>query len=184
MTEQYYLVAQLPGLDGLDEKSSLPIHTKEFKEVCSRYLGKKSQQILEGLSLIPPRNGASTGSRLVDRWNQQERELRLALGSIRASNMKKQFDAGDTLIPSDLLQISRTAAGMEDPLQAEQYLLHYRLEMLGRLRPMDSFCEDAVYFYGLRLMLLERMQKFDRKKGIASYNEIYNSVLNRDHQER
>lgn len=183
MMNQYYLVSQLPGLDGLDERSSLPIHTSEFKEVCSRFLGPNGMKTLDSLSLIPNREGVSTGSELVDAWNYNERLLRLALGSVRASNMKKPFDVGDVILPSDMVQAARTAIGLGDPLAAEQYLNRYRVEALDRLRPLDSFCEDAVYYYGLKLMLLERIRTFDKQKGIDSYQRIYNSILNGDNQE-
>ncbi|KIR02700.1 hypothetical protein P261_01515 [Lachnospiraceae bacterium TWA4] len=184
MMNQYYLVSQLPGLDGLDERASLPINTEEFKEVCSRFLSPTGMKTLDSLSIVPNREGVSTGSALVDEWNRGERLLRLALGSVRASNMKKQFDVGDVVLPSDMIQAARTAVGMGDPLAAEQYLNHYRVDSLDRLRPLDSFCEDAVFYYGLKLMLLERMQKFDEKKGIESYQKIYDSILNGDNQEK
>ncbi len=183
MTNRYYLVSQLPSLDGLDEGSALPIREAVFREVCSRFLEPGSMKILDSLSLVPSREQTKVNSELIEQWNRNERLLRLALGSVRAANMKKPFDAGDATWSADILQAARTAAGMKDPLAAEQYLNHYRMGVLDRLRPLDCFCEDAIYFYGLRLMLLERMQRFDKKKGIESYQRIYDSILNRDMQE-
>ncbi len=177
---QYYLISQLPGLDGLDAKSPLPIGVEEFKEVCSRNLSGKSMKILENLTIAPARDVGPSGSALVDAWNQEERMLRLALGTVRAARMKKNFELDNEVIPPQIAQAARTATEMGDPLSAEIYLCNYRLESLNRLRPMDSFCEDAVYFYGLKLMLLERMQKFDQTKGIASYRKIYSSIINGD----
>ncbi len=80
-------------------------------------------------------------------------------------------------------QAAKNAVDAKDPLEAELYLNRNRLEYLNSLRPMDAFSEDAVYFYGLKLMLLERMQKFDKEKGIASYQKLYESILNGDRQE-
>ena len=42
---------------------------------------------------------------------------------------------------------------------------------------MDNFSIDAVYAYGLKLMLVERMRKFDVENGKASYHEIYDNIL-------
>ena len=39
---------------------------------------------------------------------------------------------------------------------------------------------DGYYRYGIRLMLLERMKKFDRVKGTESYHKIYETILDGD----
>ncbi len=181
---QYYLISQLPGLDGLDGRAPLPIHVDQFMDVCSRFLGEKSMKVQRQLTLVPNRVVQASGSQLLDSWNQEERQLRLALGNARAAKMKKAFDSGDAQLPVHAVQTAKTAVEMTDPLAAEMYLNQYRIERLNSLRPMDAFCEDSVYFYGLKLMLLERIQKFDTEKGIAAYQNIYDSILNRDNQER
>ncbi len=175
---QYYLMAQLPALEPYDGKSQLPITEEAFLENCSRFLGKKEMAILNSLSLTPPRKEESSGSKLVDDWNREERQLRMALGVVRAAKMGKTFSAEDEVIPSTALQIANTAVELGDPLQAEEYLNRCRMAILDRIRPSDAFSEDAVYSYSLRLKLLERIRHFDADRGRRSYQNIYHSILN------
>ncbi len=183
MERLYYLVAQLPAISTNDDSSQkLPITTEYFKDLCLRFMSEKSCRIAENLSLEPPLESLSTGSAFLDEWYSKERNLRLALAQIRALKMKK--DTGN-LFPKDLPQVNdgeavqaaRTATGMESPLAAEQYLNQYRLGVLDRIAPMDSFSSDAVYCYGLKLMLTERMKKFNKDEGLASYHKIYDEIL-------
>ena len=66
---------------------------------------------------------------------------------------------------------------MDSPLSAEQFLNEYRLGVLDKISPLDMFSVDAVYSYGLKLMLTERMKKFNRDEGLASYHKIYDEIL-------
>ena len=145
----YYLIAQLPSLDGLGERAPLPITEERFLQLCQSFLSKKAQRGLRWLTLAPPRRLESTGLALVDAWNAGERKLRLALGKARAERMKKPFDAEDGDFPAEMLKAARTAADMENPMEAEQFLCSYRLAFLDTLRPMDPFSEDAVFYLSL-----------------------------------
>lgn len=177
MSKQYYLVSQLPEFSASGDKNVLPITYDYYYDLCSRFLDEKEMKILSALSLEPPRESSKTGSELVDSWNEKERGLRLALAQIRAIKMKKKFSAGNESIAPDAVQAARTASGMDSPLAAEQFLNQYRLSVLENMRPMDSFSSDAVFQYGLRLLLATRMKKFDAERGMASYKNIYNRIL-------
>lgn len=180
---QYYLMAQLPGLDGLGETEPLPITEDAFYELCGRFLGEKAAETFRGLSLIPDRQEKPVHSEVVRAWNHSERQLRLALGSVRAARLKKSFDTEGTPVSADVVQAAKTAVEMSDPMAAEQYLNQYRLEVLDRLRPQDAFSEDAVFHYGLKLKLLSRIRRFDAKAGREAYGHIYGSILHRASQE-
>mgnify|MGYP005612931661 CR=1 FL=1 len=39
---EFYLVSQLPSLEGLSDNSPLPITEERFMELCSRFLSKKA----------------------------------------------------------------------------------------------------------------------------------------------
>ena len=73
MSNQYYLMAQLPSFAVSDDATPLPVTEQYFLELCSRFLDKKSMKILSSLSLEPPREVVSTGSAFVDKWYNQER---------------------------------------------------------------------------------------------------------------
>ena len=180
---QYYLMAQLPSLDGLGGNAPLPITEETFFDICSRSLDKKHMARLRAVSLTPDRAEQPTGSPLLDEWNRGERQLRLALGTLRAARMKKSFDPGEDTFPPSVMQAARAAMGMEDPLAAERYLNQYRMAFLEQLRPMDNFSEDTVLYYALKLKLHLRMRRFDTQRGQAAYRNIYDSILHEDNQE-
>ena len=180
---EYYLISQLPSLDGISENTPLPITEERFTELCNRFLGKRSQEAMKKLTLSPSKNIESSGSVLIDAWNERERNLRFALGKVRAEKMKKTFDTENRIFPVEYIKAASAAIEMENPMEAEKYLNRYRLEILETLRPMDNFSEDYVFYYGLKLKLILRIRQFDTKAGEEAYRNIYNSILNGDRLE-
>lgn len=177
MSKQYYLMSQLPEFSVSDDRNVLPITYDYFYGLCSRFLGAKEMKILESLSLEPPMEASLTGNDFIDSWNEKERSLRLALAQIRALKMKKKISAVNESISPDAVQAARTATGMDSPLAAEQFLNQYRLSVIENMRPTDGFSIDSVFRYGLRLLLATRMKKFNAEKGMSSYKQIYNRIL-------
>ncbi len=180
---QYYLMSQLPSLDGLADTVPLPITEERFLELCSRFLPTKTFEVIKNLTLIPPFSFTPTGYNLIDEWYQNERNLRLALAKVRANKLNKNFQNDGGFIRSEFLQIAQTAQESENPLEAERFLDRYRAEMLEQLRPMDAFSTDAVFYYGLKLKLVSRIRLFDSEKGQKAYQEIYNSIISSDEKE-
>ncbi len=177
---EYYLISQLPSLDGINENTPLPISEERFTELCNRFLGKKSQEAIKKLTLSPPKNFVSSGSALIDKFNESERNLRFALGKVRAEKMNKPFYTENRILPTEYIKAASTAIETENPMEAEKYLNRYRLEILETLRPTDNFSEDYIFYYGLKLKLILRIRQFDTKTGEESYRNIYNSILNGD----
>jgi hypothetical protein len=116
---EYYLISQLPSLDGLSENVPMPITEERFFELCERFLNKKVQNELKKLTLMPSRECEETGSAFLNKWNEGERNLRLVLGKIRADKMNKAFDA-------------------EKIQSCSRQNLHYRFEY-GRPRSNEHF---------------------------------------------
>ncbi len=181
---EYYLISQLPSLDGVGEEGTpLPMSEERLDELCARFLGKKAQRVLADLTLAPTQTAEKSGSALVDAWNMAERALRVALACLRAEAMGKPFDTGG-VVPSDALrQVARTALEAQSPLEAEEYLNRHRLDYLESLRPMDAFSEEFVFYYALRLKLLVRMRRLDTERGEAAYHAIYRSIVTMDRME-
>ena len=175
---EYYLISQLPSLDAIGDHTPIPITEERFLELCNRFLKKKAWLELQNLTLIPTRTRKKSYSALVQSWNDGERNLRLALGTVRADQMKKSFDTEKSLLPAELLKIASAAAQMENPLEAERFLFEYRLRFLETLRPGDAFSEHFIFYYGLKLKLLLRMRAFDAAIGKEAYQNIYHSILN------
>ena len=176
----YYLVSQLPNISSSESKAALPLTGTEFVELASRFITEDEKAVLQGLSLIPPMENISTGSAFLDVWYEKERNLRCALAQIRAQKMKKDSIPLPPGCTADIISAARTAVGMDSPLSAEQFLFEYRLRLLDDLRPLDGFSIDAVYAYGIKLLLVERMKKFEVENGKTSYHEIYDTILSNE----
>lgn len=179
MSSYYYLMAQLPGIL---PNAPLSITYDTFRETASRFLSSRDKRILDGLSLEPPRESGKTGSPVVDGFFERERAMRLSLERLRAPRLKRDVPASadaEGLIhnAAEAVQIARTAAGFENPLEAERYLDRVRLEYVELLRGIHSFDSDAVFAYGLMLLLHERSDRFTAESGRASYTTIYNKIL-------
>ncbi len=174
---EYYLMSQLPSLDGIGENAAPPITEERFLELCYRFLGKKAQKEIAKLTLMPPRTPEKSNSAVLSGWYDGERKLRVALALARAEKMKKPFDKGDEYLTAELIKVAKTAVETESPLEAEKFLNAYRLEFLEALRPMDNFSADTVFYYGLKLKLLQRIRRFDADAGSAAYRNIYNSII-------
>lgn len=180
---EYYLISQLPSLDGITEGAPLPITEDRFLELCGRFLGKKVQSELEKLTLVPPIIPEKSKSKLIVSWNTAERDLRLALAKARADKMNKTFDLENRLLSIELIKIANTAVEFESPLDAEQFLLNHRLHFLETIRPMDNFSEDFLFYYGLKLKLLMRIRQLDTQIGKIEYRKLYDSILRGDRLE-
>ena len=175
---EYYLISQLPSLDGLSDNVPMPITEERFYDVCNRILGKKAQNELSKISLVPSRAYEPSGSAVLTAWNAGEQNLRLALGKVRAEKLGKQFDTGNRTFTTDLLQTVRAAVEADSPLEAEKMLNRYRMDYLDAIRPMNAFSEEFVFYYCLKLKLILRMRQFDAENGKAAYRNIYDSIMN------
>ena len=180
---EYYFMSQLPSLDGIGDQLPLPITEERFLELCHQFLGKKVQKEIDGLTLVPSKSPEKSTSALVETWNEGERNLRLALAKVRADKMKKSFEAAPGYVSAELMKVARMAVEMESPMEAEVFLNQFRMGFLESLRPMDTFSEDSVFYYGLKLKLMLRMRQFDETLGKAAYKDIYNSIMNGDRLE-
>ncbi len=180
---EYYLISQLPSLDGINENTPLPISEKQFIELCSGFLSKKALKELNSLTLIPAKSYDKSAYTLINRWNEGEKNLRLALATLRAEKLNKSIPADNVSFPADILQTARTAIAAESPLEAENILNSMRLSFLESIRPTDSFSEEYIFYFSLKLKLLERMRKFDLQSGTEAYRRIYDSIMNKDKTE-
>lgn len=180
---EYYLISQLPSLDGINENTPLPITEERFTELCNRFLGKKLRDEMKKLTLSPPKNQELSDSELINTWNENERTLRFALGKVRAEKKKKPFDTKNLFLPAEHLKAAAAATELKDPMEAEKQLTRYRLEILETLRPIDIFSTDYLFYYGLKLKLLLRIKLFDTNAGKEVYKNIYDSVLRGDRLE-
>ncbi|MBE6632043.1 MAG: hypothetical protein E7623_05005 [Ruminococcaceae bacterium] len=179
----YYMISQLPSLDGIGESTPLPITEERFMELCKRFLGEKELSEIEGITLIPPLASETSSSALIEAWNNNERNLRLTLAKARSDKLGIPLDLQNRSLSIEVLKVANAATEIQNPMEAEIFLLNYRLSFLELLRPTDIFSKDYIFYYGLRLKLIVRIRQFDTEIGKAAYKDIYNSILNRDKSE-
>ena len=153
---------------------------KETVPIVPKKLSKKAKAGMRMLTLAPPRIQQISGYDIIDAWNQSERNLRLALGKLRAEKMKKVFDTENNIIPVEYLKAASVATELTDPMEAEKFLNRFRIELLETIRPLDSFSDDYIFYYGLKLKLILRIRLFDGDMGEKAYRNIYNSIMNGD----
>ncbi len=175
---EYYLNSQLPSLDGISENTPLPITEERFLDLCRQFLKKKTFGEIEKITLVPDLSFEKSSSALFTEWCCWERELRLALAKARAEKLGKTFDLKNESATAELTRVANAAVEIENPLEAENFLLRYRLDFLETLRPMDVFSEAYVFYYALKLKLILRIRRFDRELGEKAYKNIYSSILN------
>ena len=180
---EYYLISQLPSLDGISENMPLPINEERFFQLCNEISGKKIQNEINKITLLPSKEYEKSSSFVIESWNNGERNLRLALAKVRAEKMKKTFETGNNPLPNESIKIANAAIEIESPLEAEKFLNNYRLEFLETLRPMDNFSGEFIYYYGLKLKLISHIKQFDSNVGEMAYKNIYNSIMNGDRLE-
>lgn len=176
---QYYLISQLPSLDGVGENTPLPITEDRFLDLCERFVEKDVLNALSNLTLIPSRDHEESAFDLVNAWNDGEQNLRLALGKVRADKLKKPFGS-EVALSSGLMQAARTAVDFESPMEAELFLNRVRLDFLESLRPTNPFAESYLFYYLLKLKLLSRIRKFSEESGRSAYQNIYHSIMDGD----
>ena len=180
---EYYLISQLPSLDAIGENTPMPITQEQFFELCNRFLNKKAVAEIENLTLAPSLEQEKTASKLIDAWNIGEKNLRIALAKVRAEKMNKSFDVNNNTPSLEICKMVSAAIELKNPLEAEKFLLNYRLSFLETLRPGDMFSKEYLYYYALKLKLISRIREFDAVIGESTYKNIYNSILDGDRLE-
>ncbi len=177
---EYYFISQLPSLDGVGENAPIPITEEYFLDLCGRFLDEFALREIENFTLVPPKSAENSNSPLIAAWNETERALRLALGKVRADKLNKSFDAGSKNLSPELIKVASSAVEIKNPLEAEKFLLHQRLNHLEMLRPTEVFSKEYIFYYAVKLKLLLRMKQFDTELGKAKYKDIYDSIFNGD----
>jgi len=175
----YYLMAQLPAMS---REAPAAISFARFREVALRFLSPRDGDILARLALEPPRSALPTGSPIVDEWFAFERSLRLSLERVRAQALGRECaqsgeDGSNAYAMLEALPIARAAAAMDNPLAAERYLSAARIDFIERASSLRHFDSEAVFAYGLTLLLREREASFASDAGLTEYKKIYNRIL-------
>ncbi len=179
MSAHYYLMSQLPTLT---RDTAAQIDYARFRELASRFLAPGDLEVLSALSLEPPRSFGATGSEILDAWFAFERSLRLSLARARAEALGRDFpetgeDESNVYAALEGAEVARAASAIENPLDAERFLVRARFDFIENIGSLHGFDREAVFAYGLSLLLKERESRFSPETGRAAYTEAYNAIL-------
>ena len=169
MASYYYLIASLPTLSPDEE---MPMTYEEFLQNCQGNVSEEKYKILENLTL-----NSSEGP-LLKEWNATYGMLVKELNSQRSAALGKSY-------PSDFdkdganAQVVSAALAAKDPLEAEQVLLNYEFELLDTLVGLHTFDDVELFGYALKLKLLERKSCFEKEKGEAEFQSLFEGVQQR-----
>jgi hypothetical protein len=175
----YYLVSTLPTLSYGQQP---PMESGAFKTFAAQSMGGAEGQALD-LCVLDPGPDAGADMQIpfpfVKGWREWERTLLLNLAKGRAARVanadKAGYDAPD--YPADAAQAAKNALAMDDPLEAEIALDKARWAAIENLQGIETFSENTIYAYLLKLRLCERRRLFDAETGFKEYTSLYDSIL-------
>ena len=188
MGSYYYLAAQLPYLV---YGQGVPMSSAAFRALARDAMSSSEGAMLDYCTLDPaPAKGGETGaayaepaahtpSEFINRWKEWERTLRLNLARGRYQKLKREggapADAPEH--PAGAAGAAKTALAIESPLEAEIFLDKARWDAIENFQGINTFSENAMYAYLLKLLLMERRLAFKTEEGFTEYKGLYAAIL-------
>ena len=187
MGSYYHLASQLPYLV-FGQKP--PMTSAAFILLAKSLLNQTDAALIDLIALDPEpvqpgdegvsyANSRSTGSDFIDGWRDWERALRLNMARQRAIKIKRDSGAPvePPMFPTDAAALAVKAISAESPLEGEMLIDRARWSAIEVMQGGDNFHRNTVYAYLLKLLLLERQEKFNAKEGFDEYKSLYASIM-------
>ena len=166
MASYYYLVSSLPMLKS---DSPMPFSYEKYVELCSGNVSEGKLELIRNLTV------SSTEGPLIREWSEFYGLLSKEMSYQRNLRLGKSAES-----PVDHEEVvTRTvqaAINCDDPLEAEQMLLDLEFKKLDELIGLHSFDDYSLFGYALKLKLLARLNIFDRTKGQAEFDRLFNGL--------
>ncbi|MBQ6621886.1 MAG: DUF2764 family protein [Mogibacterium sp.] len=169
MASYYYLMASLPELKADGE---LPLTYEEFLTCCESNVSDSEFQMLKDLKL------SSTQGPLVREWSDFYGALSNELNYQRSMNLGKSYSSSYEK-DGAVAQVVASALSAKNPLEAERMLLQYEFENLDLLTGAHMFDAYSVFGYAIKLKLLERLSCFEKEKGKAEFDSLFDGIQQR-----
>ena len=177
MTQYYYLVASLPMLFFGDAP---PLGSEAWLDLCREQVAKGDHDLLARISFdelaIHPGDHAVWQAYAL--W---ETALRDELALQRAQRMG--VDPGpflrDAPFYSSLFALAKEALGAGTPMAVESALDRRRWAYLEELETGTQFDLGRLIVYRLKLLLLERKDRFRPERGRESFTKEYTRILDK-----
>ncbi|HPX28942.1 MAG TPA: DUF2764 family protein [Sphaerochaeta sp.] len=170
MASYYYFAATLPLLR-LQRK--MPMSVDVFKAQAEKHLNSRDWQTLKsGL------NGTPSKHAMLKAYQNYAFSLNTALAQKR--QVRLGFTLDETLqrqtIPGEIAVAADELLELSDPLEAEMKFISLLWQRIDRLVGMKVFEFDALLGYGLKLLLLERVNVFTREVGQATFENLLGTL--------
>lgn len=166
MASYYYLISSLPSLR---TDAPMPMTYEAFLAQSKASVSADVYGILEKLTL------SSDKGPLLRQWGTWYRAMQRELNRRRREKLGKPFDR---TVEADRVtrdMIDRVMAA-SDPLAAEKIMLDAQFEYLDSLVAMHYFDDYVLYGYAVKLKLLERRDVFEKEKGSAEFERLFDGV--------
>ncbi len=166
MASYYYLISSLPSLR---TDAPMPMTYEAFLAQSKASVNAEVYGTLEKLTL------SSDKGPLLRQWGTWYRAMQRELNRRRREKLGKPFDKTVEADRTTLGMIDRVMAA-PDPLAAEKIMLDAQFEYLDSLVAMHYFDDYVLYGYAVKLKLLERRDVFEKEKGSAEFERLFDGV--------
>lgn len=177
LTQYYYLVASLPLLFFAD---SPPFKSQAWLDLCREQVSEDDYALLSRITFneLTPRPGDHAVWQAYSSW---ETALRNELARQRAQRLRLSPDPflRDAPFYSGLPAIVKEALNAGTPKAVETALDGRRWSYLEELETGTQFGLGHLIVYRLKLLLLERKNRFRPEPGFESFTKGYSQVLDK-----
>lgn len=174
MAEYYYFVSSLPSV-WMDKDA--PITYKEFMRQAEKQMSKKDFRDLELVSFDSKGEGKAS-SKIVKEWDSFSFSLKELITEERARRLgleNKEYRARcikEKSLEDKVIRIVNNP----DPLQAEKEILSLYFDFLDKHPVTSPFSTEALMIYALKLQIKEKAKGFDRDKGKAEFDRLFEKI--------
>ena len=174
----YYFIASLPHLSFAAPK---PIFYDHFLSLCNSFLHEKDFKTIKSISFAG--NDASH-LHVIKSWMAWDGTLRRELASLRSAGLGRQSiiygrpdqagqsDSADQADMTHTVKVAKEAFAISMPLDADEFIEKARWEYIESLEFGRYFDVEWLALYSLKLQILERREKFDKKAGLLRLHEL------------
>jgi hypothetical protein len=177
LTQYYYLVASLPLLSFAEVP---PFNSQAWLHLCREQVSEEDHALLSriGFSALSPQPGDHAVWQAYSSW---ETALRNELARQRGQRLGLDPDPflRDAPFYMDLPAIVKEALGAGTAKTVETALDHRRWSVLEELETGTQFGLGRLIVYRLKLLLLERKNRFRPEPGLKSFAREYSQILDK-----
>ncbi len=158
MSNVVYLITSLPSLTF---GHPAPVTLESFMQDASLQLPGSEYKKLEALDIRQLSSAKDFGNlnsavTLIEELEADKLEIRLAKKQLRTPNI--------LTIPGKVME--------KNPLELEEYLMKTLWDELDSIDAMEHFTITEVFVYKLKLQILERLDSFDKAKGLEILEKV------------